>query len=87
MTEGGTSVDGVTILESVYLTEDETQVIKRAWRERLFSWPWRPFQSTRNVVVKVPLSGAVWLSEKTLVMHPETLRNLRASLNRGEKSA
>lgn len=73
--------EGMRVIESVYLIEDgEPYEVRRPWRERLFSRPWRPMQATRLVVPKVPYRGAFKLTDKTLVMHPETLRQLRKAL-------
>lgn len=70
--------NGMRVIESVYLEQDgEPYTVTRGWRERLFSRPWRPFVATRIVVPKVPYRGAVRLDANTLVMHPQTLRQMR----------
>lgn len=66
---------GMRILESPYLLQKGTPIeVRRTWRERLFSLPWRPLAKTRTVVPMVPHSGAVRIDANTYVMHPETLR-------------
>ena len=72
-------LNGMRVIESVYLEEDGEPVqVRRSWRERLFSRPWRPLVSTRMVIPKIPYRGAVQLDANTLVMHPQTLQQLRA---------
>ena len=42
---------GLRIIENPLMVEDgEPYEIRRTWRERLFSWPWRPLRATRMVV-------------------------------------
>jgi len=38
----------IPIIETPYAIEHKE--VKRAWRERLFSWPWRPWVKTKIVV-------------------------------------
>ena len=73
------SLSGRRVLESAYLTESgEPCEVRRQWRERLFSWPWRPFKATRTVIPQVPMKGGYLLADGTIVMHPETLRQLKS---------
>ena len=71
--------NGSQIIESVWLTDQVERVVRRTWRERLFTWPWRPWTTTKIVTVTVP-SGRVLQIGNSLVMHPETSRQLRAAL-------
>jgi hypothetical protein len=74
-------INGMRIIESAYLEEDgEPYQVRRTWRERLFTRPWRPLVATRTVVPKVPFRGVIQLNATTLVMHPVTLRQLRETL-------
>jgi hypothetical protein len=71
---------GMRVIESPYLEQDgEPVTVRRTWRERLFSRPWRPLVATRTVVPRVPYRGAMRLDARTLVMHPQMLRELRKS--------
>jgi hypothetical protein len=77
---------GMRIIESEYLVEDGNPYeVRRTWRERLFTRPWRPLRATRTVVPKMPLKGAVRLDARTLVMHPATYRELKDMLRRSEE--
>ena len=69
---------GVKIIESLLMVEDgEPYEVKRSWRERLFSRPWRPLLPTRTVIPKVPKREAIRLPDGSWVMHPEIARMLR----------
>jgi hypothetical protein len=69
---------GFRVIESPYLTQPGDPVtVRRTWRERLLSLPWRPFVATRVVIPQVPYRGFVRLNAHTIAMHPETLRELR----------
>ena len=69
---------GCRVIESVYLTEmGEPVIVRRSWRERLFSRPWRPWKATKTITPQVPMKGGYCLADGTLVMHPETLRRVK----------
>jgi hypothetical protein len=69
---------GLRIIESVHLVQDgEPYEVRRSWRDRLFTRPWRPLVRTRTVVPKVPYRGALGINSHTVAMHPETARRLR----------
>jgi hypothetical protein len=70
----------VRLIESPYLTVAVSFVVRRPWRERLFSRPWRPCQRTRTVIQQEPSRGALQLPNGDIVMHPEMARRLRESL-------
>ena len=40
----------------------------RTWKERLWSWPWKPWISVRTV----PSNKIVQYGDHTLIMHPQT---------------
>lgn len=71
---------GVRFIESTYLTEPREQVVQRTWRERLFSRPWRPLIAEKTIFVEVPLRQAFQISNNTVVVHPEFLREIKIAL-------
>lgn len=74
---------GMRVVESVWLTQSGTPYeVRRTWRERLFTRPWRPLRATRTVVPQVPYEGAVQLNATTIAMHPAIVRKLKASLSK-----
>lgn len=73
-----TNWDDVRIVESIFLTElGEPIELARTWRERLWSWPWQPWRRTVMYIPLVPYKGAVRISRNTILMHPETARQLK----------
>lgn len=44
--------------------------VRRSWRERLFSRPWRPWISTKVIEVDDPETPVVWMVDRRLMMHP-----------------
>ena len=76
--------NGMRVIESVHLTQNgEPYEVRRTWRERLLTRPWRPLQATRTVMPHVPYQGAVRLDRNTLVMHPAVWKQLRETLREG----
>lgn len=75
---------GMRIIQSPYLEQDGEPVqVRRSWRERLFTRPWRPLVKTRTVVPRIPHRGAIQLDANTLVMHPATYHRFRRQLETG----
>lgn len=69
--------NGFRVITSPYLTEaGEPYDVRRSLRERLFSRPWHPLQRTRTITPQVPMKGGYRLGHDTVVMHPETFRQL-----------
>ena len=54
------------IIISPFLTEEE--LVRRTWRERLFTRPWQPLHRWRTVVV--PMKRSIRMPDGTLAMHP-----------------
>ncbi len=72
---------GLRVLESPYMEIDGPDVpVRRTWRDRLFSRPWRPWVATRLVRSRIPHPGFARISPTTIVMHPETARVLHERL-------
>ncbi len=69
---------GRKVITSPWLTEPgEPVTVRRTWRERFLTRPWRPWRSVRIVVPQVPSKRAVELPDGTLVVHPAMLQRLR----------
>lgn len=74
-------LDGTRVIMNVNLTEaGEPYTVRRSWLERLFSCPWQPFTATRTITPQVPMRGGYELTNGTLMMHPETFRQMKAML-------
>lgn len=55
-------------------------IIIRSWRERLFTWPWRPLQRRRMDETRIPSTGIFKIGPDTFVAHPVTARRIRQEL-------
>lgn len=73
---------GKQIITSLYLTKiSEPFPVKRTWVERLFSQPWRPWKATKMITRQVPSDEVIMMEDK-IIMHPATLKQLEAALER-----
>ena len=71
---------GKQIITSVYLTKTSDPLsVKRTWKERLFSRPWKPWQATKMITIQVP-SDEVLVMMDRIIMHPEMFRRLQTKL-------
>ncbi len=68
---------GMRIVESVWCTVPEEHVVSRPWRERLFSWPWKPWVAEKMVVVQVP-DKQVYVMGHSIICHPVVAKQIRA---------
>lgn len=59
-------IQGVPVILCPWMTE--TITVSRSWRERLLSWPWRPWQSTRSE--RIP-SDVIYHMDGKMLMHPQ----------------
>lgn len=73
-TLGAARLSGYRVIVDANLTDAKT--VQRSWRERLFTRPWRPFRRAKTI--QVPSSNVV-LTGRTMILHPATLAQLRAS--------
>ncbi len=73
---------GWRVHTSVYLTEPGQPVtVRRPWRARLFSRPWRPWVGHTIVIPQVPATRAYRIGDRTLVIHPAHLETLKRHLS------
>lgn len=71
------NINGMKIIEDINMTEEgEPYQIRRSWKERLFSRPWRPRQRMKTIVPRVPSEKCYLLGNNTIMMHPETAQKL-----------
>lgn len=60
-----------------------TRLLRRSWRERLFTLPWRPFVKTKTVQVPnplFPLGSEIFRVGYQLHALPDTIRHMRNML-------
>ena len=67
---------GLRVVTDVNLVEPgEPAVVRRPWRERLFTRPWRPWVPTKLVPTMVPRKDVLVVGNMAL-MHPARLNQL-----------
>ena len=65
------------VIEDKTLVEfDYEFVVKKSLKERLFSWPWRPFKKEITITNTKP-SKLIYKKDDCLVMHPTVAKRLR----------
>ncbi len=74
----------VRILESNHLTITRSVPVRRTWRERLLTRPWRPWVARRTETRVEPNPEILWVRVSTpfgliesMVAHPATVARLR----------
>lgn len=68
----------IKIIESLRMVKDGPPItIPRTWKERLFTLPWRPLQTTKIVITKIPSDEVFVLLDGTYVCHPEVAKQIR----------
>lgn len=73
----------INIIEDEHLVENgPPETVRRTWKERLFSLPWKPLQATVTIIPKIPIRTIYKLPGNFLVMHPETAQELRRELEK-----
>ena len=60
---------GIHFIPNKHLTVQET--VPRTWKERLFSWPWRPIRKTK--VISVPDPTVYYFGNRKATAHPATI--------------
>ena len=79
---GMVMLNGLRVVATPFLTEPGEPVeVRRTWKERLLTRPWRPFKATRTFVPQVPKKSAVIIGG-TMLIHPVMLAVLREELRR-----
>jgi len=54
--------------------------VKRTWKERLFSLPFRPFQKTKIVTYYIPQRKLIRVNETTYYAHPTILEEIKQQI-------
>jgi len=79
-------ISGKIIYDDRLVEEGESYDVKRTWKERLFTLPWRPLKATKTITPMVPMTEALVMPDGTMVMHPklaEIVNQHVGSLNGG----
>lgn len=69
------------VLSNILTHDGEPFEVKRTWKERLFTKPWRPFKKTRIVVLQIP-DDVIIKTPDAYIMHPEVFKRLQLEFNK-----
>lgn len=69
------------IVDSQLVEPDGTVDVRRTWRERLFSIPWRPLEATKPVQTFRPSREVIQVNGR-LLMHPVTWKKMVEELDK-----
>ena len=78
-------MNAIKIIENPACVDTVTERRRRTWRERLFTWPWRPLKDIEVKIKEVPSRKLTWTSANVVVCHPERAIELRRELGTGEE--
>lgn len=67
---------GYRVVLSDQMTVTKTITVTRSWKDRLLSWPWRPWVRTKQETITSPADPLV-LDGSRILMHPKTWEMLR----------
>lgn len=76
-------IAGFQIIEASYLTVPKEEVILRSWKERLLSWPWKPWEKEKTVTTMVP-DEKIYKTGNQIICHPAIAQQLKDTLIRYE---
>jgi hypothetical protein len=68
-------VGGITVFKNPSLVIQRDEIVKRTWKERLFSLPWRPWIDIRLVIHYDP-DPHVYVYGNRLIAHPDIIAKL-----------
>lgn len=72
----GSIINGNRWVEAPLLTEPKLTEEPRSWKERLFTWPWRPMKKTKFTTIQVP-SRQVMCLQGVYYAHPALIEEIR----------
>lgn len=85
------SYTGFKVMPNPHLTvPGPDQIVARTWRERMFTWPWRPLQKTRRIPTMIPDPKVYATNTPEMIKiigypavfgHPETLKHFMAKIS------
>lgn len=78
---------GYRLIEDINLTvPGPDRVVRRTWRVRLFTLPWRPLAANRTEPTVLP-DPSMYASGDMIIAHPETMRRIKDMLATQGKKA
>lgn len=75
--------NGITILPNANMTEHGEPInIRRTWKQRLFSWPWKPWCNIMTVTPYTPSKKVYMLKSQGIAFaHPAVIDELRRQIH------
>lgn len=67
----------IQIIESSYCVKAEKKTVPRSWTERLFNWPWKPWQKEKTITIYIPLLEVFQIKPLVFVCHPTVAQRIR----------
>lgn len=67
---------GYKVILEPELVDMKIVPVQRSWPERIFSWPWNPWTSTKTVMLKTPHKDALIYGD-TMIIHPQAFEHLK----------
>jgi hypothetical protein len=64
----------------------ENKIIRRSWKERLLSWPWKLWKAEKTILETKPLQK-LFVFGGLVVGHPEIMRELKKALEEGKDAS
>jgi len=74
-------IGGIQIIENNHMVDKKETKVLRAWKERLFSLPWKPFNKTKTVVTYIPKQEILQYGSM-IVCHPAVAAKIRKELSK-----
>ena len=72
---------GIRVIASDFIPLYQIETRKRTWKQRLFTFPWRPLQKTESYQVKN--KRPYLIADGVIFAHPETIDDLNKLIQTG----
>ena len=70
-------IGGLKVIVSAWAVHVKPPLtVRLTWRERILSWPWRPWRATKSV--HVPDEPAAFMFKDHILIHPHLMASLKA---------
>lgn len=72
---------GLKVVSDINCTVSIPWFLRRTWRERLFSRPWRPLEEVKVIKRTVPSPHIYVVGKQTVIAHPDMVAKLGSIIN------
>ncbi len=79
---------GISIIETNYLVKEIQIAVNKTWKERLLSWPWKPWIKTKIKIEYVPDEETVYHDKinNIIYCHPIVAQRIKKQCGTKEES-